>query len=129
MENISILIVEDDMISREYLYEILHGKNINILMATTGKEAIEVCRNNLQIDIVLMDIKMPELDGLEATKEIKAFRPDLPIIAQTAYALNGERVTILKSGCDDYLSKPIYREDLLAIIQKHVYAHKGLGSI
>ncbi len=121
MKKIKILIAEDDRISYEYLKEILRDEKAEIFLAKTGFEAVEICKNNADINIVFMDIKMPVMDGHEATKEIKKFRPDLPIIAQTAYALDDERETILHEGFDAYLAKPIQRKEVQTILKKYLY--------
>lgn len=118
MKNIKILIADDDRISYEYLKEVLRIRNAEILLAKNGREAVDICRKDPNIDIVLMDIKMPEMDGKQATRDIKALRPDLPVIAQTAYALNNERETILLEGFDAYLAKPIQRNEIIAVIEK-----------
>ncbi|MFP4448101.1 MAG: ATP-binding protein [Bacteroidales bacterium] len=103
----NILIVEDDKLNYEYLKEILSDTNANILQAKDGQSAIELCQENKNIDLILMDIQLPGIDGNTAIKEIKKINSDLPIIAQTAYALEEERKKILETGCNDYISKPI----------------------
>jgi CheY-like chemotaxis protein len=95
----------------------MFGKEI--LKARTGLEAVEACRNNLDIDLVLMDIHMPEMSGYEATKENRQFNKEVVIIAQTAYGLTGDREKAIEAGCNDYITKPIKKDELLAIIQKH----------
>ena len=118
MDKKLILIAEDDKVSTQYLSEILLNEDFDLLFASSGKDAVEQCRNNPAINMVLMDIKMPGMNGEEATRKIKAMRPDLPVIAQTAYAFNEERVAILRSGFDDYIAKPVIKEDLIARIKK-----------
>lgn len=103
----TVLIAEDIDDNFLFLKAFLRKTKINVLWAKDGKEAISMCHENKQIDIVLMDIRMPYLDGYEATKQIKSFRPNLPIIAQTAYALNSDSQKIYGAGCDDYITKPI----------------------
>jgi PAS domain S-box-containing protein len=114
-----ILIAEDDDISYEYLKKILDNHSYQLLYAKNGADAVWIVKNNPDIDLVLMDIKMPVMDGMEATKQIKKIRPELPIIAQTAYSFNEERALIMQAGCSDYLSKPIDREKLLKIIERY----------
>ncbi len=109
----TILIVEDSQISYELLLKFLKKTEVNFIHAPDGEKAVSTCKNNKYIDLVLMDIQLPILDGLEATKQIKEFRPDLPIIAQTANAMDDDKPIILDAGCDDYISKPIDRIDLL----------------
>ncbi len=108
-----ILIAEDEKTNYLFLEALLKRTNAVLIWAETGKTALEAVQNDAEIDLVLMDIKMPEMNGYEATNEIKKIRPELPIIAQTAYALAGEKEKILSAGCDDYLSKPIMGKVLL----------------
>ena len=112
-EKQTILIVEDDISSYEYLEAILSKPGINLIWAKNGEDSITLCKENTTIDLVLMDINMPVMDGFEATKAIKQFRPELPIIAQTARAIAGDHEKILDAGCDDYISKPIKKEKLM----------------
>ena len=118
LENKTILIVEDDDTSFYFFKEILAETNVKLLWVKEGTEAIELCRNNPDIDLILMDIQLPQMNGYDATKEIKKHRKDLPVIAETAYALAGEKERALTAGCDDYLSKPIDKEILLKKIKK-----------
>lgn len=114
----TILIVEDDEINFVYLSEIFSNTSAKIIRAYTGREAIEICNENDEISFVLMDIKLPEIDGYEATKEIKKIRPQLPIIAQTAYALPHDERKAYSVGCDGYIAKPVYKKNLIAILSK-----------
>ncbi len=109
----TILIVEDAHISYELLTKFLKDSQVNFIHAENGEEAIELCKNKHSIDLVLMDIQLPMMDGLETTKQIKQLNPDLPVIAQTANAMNDDRTNIIDAGCDDYIAKPINRYDLL----------------
>lgn len=116
----TILIVEDEF-SNYFFLEIMFNKmNIIPIVAKNGQEAIDACKNNKDIDLVLMDLKMPVLNGFEATRQIKAMRPDLPIIAQTAYALSSDKHKAMEAGCDDYLTKPVKKEDLLATLARYL---------
>jgi len=112
-----VLIVEDDEMSFVYLKEVLKSTQIDILRAKNGNQAIELFEANPDIDLVLMDIKLPEMDGYEATRRIKQIRPMIPVIAQTAYAMADDQQKILQVGCDDYISKPINRRKLLQTIE------------
>ncbi len=116
-----LLIAEDEEVNYLFLDIILKNilKNQTILHAKNGKEAIEMCNNNSDINLVMMDLKMPIVDGYEATKEIKKVRPNLTIIAQTAYSTPDDRKKALDVGCDDFLSKPIKKEDLLTVLKKY----------
>ena len=117
----TILIAEDEEVNYMYIETILKDVmklDVNILHAKNGREAIETCKNNSTIDIILMDIKMPFLNGLIATKQIRKFRPNLPIIAQTAYSTIEDKEEALAVGCNDFISKPIEKETLTNIIDK-----------
>ncbi|MFP4555734.1 MAG: PAS domain S-box protein [Bacteroidales bacterium] len=111
-----ILIADDNEINYLYLKELLKGVDADLLWVTNGQEAVSYVRNNPNIDLILMDIKMPVMDGYEATREVKKIRHDLPIIAQTAYAMTSDREKAAESGCDDYISKPINKENFISII-------------
>lgn len=117
-----ILIVEDGEINFLYLKTILHNMKefkFVIYRAENGKEAVEICKKNKGIDLVLMDIRMPIMDGYTATKKIKKIRPGLPIVAQTAYSTEEDIQKALDAGCDDFVSKPIDRKILKPIINKY----------
>jgi PAS domain S-box-containing protein len=111
-KKMTILVVDDDEISILYLQEILNLKNLKLITTSNGKEALETLRSNPDVDLVFMDIKMPVMDGLEATRQIKLIRPDIPVIAITAYALNRDEQRAKAAGCDDYISKPIDKNKL-----------------
>ncbi len=102
----TILIVEDEHINFRYLQEILKKTQANILRAENGFEAIQTARDN-EVDLILMDIKLPVMDGYEATRQIREFNKDVPIIAQTAYVMSGEEEKTKEAGCNDYLTKPL----------------------
>ncbi len=108
-----ILIVEDDVSSRLYLNKILEKTGASLINATDGKEAIEAVMANPGIDIVLMDIQLPVIDGYGAARKIRELRKDIIIIAQTAYSLLGDREKIIASGFDDYIVKPIFPHQLI----------------
>lgn len=112
--NLPLILVAEDEISNFKLIEaILKRNNYEVTRAENGEEAVEMCRNNSDIRLVLMDIRMPVMDGLIAAKKIKSFNPNLPIIAQTAYAMDGDENKAKEEGCNDYISKPIKKELLL----------------
>ena len=115
----TILIAEDEDVNYSLLETILNPTRAELLRARTGLEAIRLCETREQIDAVLMDIKMPDLNGLEATKRIKALRNNIPIIAQTAYAMSTDEENCLHSGCDDYISKPLRIDELLRKIDHY----------
>jgi CheY-like chemotaxis protein len=110
------LIVEDELSNSLYINAILKKTNINTTLVDNGRDAVEMVKNN-RFDVVLMDLKMPIMDGFEATKKIREFNPDIVIIAQTAYAFQREECMSL--GFSDYVTKPYYREQILAILEKH----------
>ncbi len=113
-----ILIVEDDVSSRLYLNKILEKTGASLINACDGKEAIEAVKANPEIEIILMDIQLPVIDGYGAARKIREFRNDIIIIAQTAYSLLGDREKIIASGFDDYIVKPIFPHQLIEKLTK-----------
>ena len=113
LKNHVILVAEDDESNSLFIETVLRKTKIPVLVANNGKTAVDLCQEHPEISIVLMDIKMPVMDGLQATREIKSFRKDLPIIALTAYAMSTDEQRVHEAGCDDYLTKPLNREDLM----------------
>jgi signal transduction histidine kinase len=121
VKNLKILIAEDDEVS-EMLIDITVKSFVKeMLKVRTGIEAVEACREHPDIDLILMDIQMPKMGGYEATRQIRQFNKEVVIIAQTAYGLTGDREKSIESGCDDYISKPINKDELRALIQKHFW--------
>ena len=108
-----ILIVEDDLSSRLYLNKILEKAGVIILNAGDGLEAVNMTISNPDLDIILMDIQLPVLDGYSALIKIREVRKDMVIIAQTAYGLYGDKEKILNSGFNDYIIKPILAQNLI----------------
>ncbi len=119
IKNLKILIVEDDEISYLLLTRTLDKISKEIISAKTGVEAIVACRNNPDIDLILMDIKMPDMDGYEATLQIRQFNTDVIIIAQTAYGFPSDREEAIKAGCNDFITKPINMTLLYELIKKY----------
>ncbi|MEI7663824.1 MAG: response regulator, partial [Bacteroidota bacterium] len=113
LKNHVILVAEDDESNSLFIETILRKTGIPVLVANNGKTAVDLCRQHPEISIVLMDIKMPVMDGLQATREIKSFRKELPVIALTAYAMSSDEDRVYEAGCDDYLTKPLNREGLM----------------
>jgi len=111
-----ILIVEDDPTSSLLYSHFLELKGFEVLTVTDGKEAIDEVIAHPEIQIILMDIRLPELDGISTMKEIKKMRNDIPIIAQTAYAMVEDKTRLMKSGFDSYLSKPVKPDALYEMI-------------
>ena len=117
--NKTILIVEDDPSNSSYFIELLEGTNISYLIGITGKNALSILKDSSNnFDIVLMDIKLPDISGYDLTKEFKNLHPNIPIIAQTAYASRLDRTKALNAGCDDFIAKPIKRNELLLKIDR-----------
>ncbi|MBK6345444.1 MAG: response regulator [Bacteroidales bacterium] len=114
----TFLIAEDEITNMTYLKKLLIPSGASFLSATTGKQAIEIIERNPRIHLVFMDIKMPEIDGLEATRIIKKMKPHIPVIATTAYAMTGDREMCISAGCDEYIAKPIRKAELFRIIRK-----------
>ncbi|RLD80253.1 MAG: hypothetical protein DRJ10_07665 [Bacteroidetes bacterium] len=119
-KNQKILIVEDEDLNFLFLEKLLNTTGLEIIRASTGIEAIEKVRKHKAIDLILMDIKLPEMDGLTATREIKKIDSKIPVIAQTAYAMKGDKEEILQAGCIDYIAKPIKVDNLLAILKHYL---------
>jgi CheY-like chemotaxis protein len=119
-KKIKILIVDDDYNSDLLLSTLLEDINTDILHAKTGVEAVAFCRANTDIDLILMDVKMPEMNGYEATRQIRQFNKEVIIIAQSAYAFTKEIEKALQEGqCNAYLTKPIIKEELMDLM--HLY--------
>lgn len=111
-----VLIAEDDDINYLYFEAIMQDAGIKLVRAVNGAEAVTLCAENSAIRMVLMDLKMPVLNGVEATKQIKAFRPDLPIIVQTAHKLSNEAEILQEAGFDGIITKPIDRKILFKVM-------------
>lgn len=120
IRNLKILIAEDEDSVFTFLRIILRNISKEILHAKTGIEAVRLCQENQDLDLILMDVRMPEMGGYEATRKIREFNKNVTIIAQTAFALTGESEKAISAGCDDYISKPIDKNDLFMMIGKHL---------
>jgi signal transduction histidine kinase/ActR/RegA family two-component response regulator len=120
LEDLTVLVAEDDEINFFYIKEIFRGTGAQILHAVNGREAVELVQKHNNIDIVLIDIKMPVMNGYEAIKMIREIRPELPIIAQTAFALSNEMLKAFNAGSNDYISKPFKKDQLLSMVVKHL---------
>jgi CheY-like chemotaxis protein len=118
-DHLHILIAEDEEVNFMFLEELLSNTGITITRAEDGQKAVNYCIEKEDINLVLMDIRMPVMDGITATQKIKSFRKDLPIVAVTAYALSGDKEKFINAGCDDYLPKPVKREELFLMISKY----------
>ena len=117
--DLKIIIAEDDEPSFLYLDILMHPFCKTIIRARNGAECIELCKKHQDVDLILMDVKMPLVGGYEATKSIRTFNQDVVIVAQTAYAFSDDQNKILESGCNDYITKPIQEDDLGKLIDKY----------
>ena len=115
-----ILIAEDELSNFLLLEAILKKEKCQLVHASNGKEAVEIFTRDPSFDIVIMDIKMPVMNGLEATLKIKAIRKEVPVLAYSAYVLNGEKQKAIEAGCIDFISKPVGKEQILKTIGKHI---------
>ncbi len=123
IKGLKVLIVEDDDVNYIYLSEIMGSIKAKVLHTRNGADTLKLFKRNNQIDIVLMDIKLPDMSGYDVTGELKKIKPSVHVIAQTAYAMTGDREKALESGCDEYLAKPIRQEELLNLIMKYRKSH------
>ncbi|HDR50711.1 MAG TPA: hybrid sensor histidine kinase/response regulator [Mariniphaga anaerophila] len=119
LKNLKVMVVEDDQVGQMYLSAILEGACKKVLYASCGEEAIDLYSQHSDTDLVLMDLKMPGLDGYATTRKLKEINPGLIIIAQTAHALTGDREKALSAGCDDYITKPFRKHELLEVVRKY----------
>ena len=115
-----ILIVEDDMVSFMLIKEFLRPLNIEIHHVTNGRDAVNFVKMNPDVCLILMDLKLPYMDGYEATKAIRQIDSKIPIIAQTAYAMLGDKEKVIAAGCVDYIDKPLESKRLLELVNKYI---------
>lgn len=115
-----VLVAEDEDINFRYINEVFRSHNITVERAMNGVEAVEMMRANGAYDIVFMDVRMPRMDGLQATRKIREFDQKTPIIAQTAFVMSDSKLNAFESGCNDYVSKPIKQSELFGMIDKYV---------
>ncbi len=115
--DLKILIVEDDPVSEIIISRAVKTVSKEVINVHSGFDAVETCRKFPDIDLILIDIQLPLLDGYEATRQIRRFNKNVIIIAQTAYALTGDKERAIDAGCNDYISKPINKDLLLSIIR------------
>ena len=116
----TILLVEDDQPSCMFLQCMIESTNAKFLLAKTGGEALSFIANNANIDLILLDIKLPDFNGLFVVEHIRKEGLDVPVIAQTAYALSIDREKALESGCNEYFTKPLHREALFELMNKYL---------
>jgi two-component system, cell cycle response regulator DivK len=115
-----ILVADDTPINYKLLETALRQTGVRLIWVQTGHDAVDAVKKYPEIDLVLMDIRMPEMDGYEATRIIREFNPDINIIAQTSYAMQGNREESLQAGCNDYICKPIILDDLKQLLSKYL---------
>jgi CheY-like chemotaxis protein len=118
-DNHILLIAEDDITNYIYLKEVVEDYFKEIIHAVNGLEAFNICSENSKISLILMDMKMPVMDGFEAAAKIKKILPEVPIIAQTAFAFSEDKLKALEAGCDEYVSKPVVSQTLIDLIEKY----------
>ena len=124
LSNVLILVAEDDMANYYLIKELLSATSVKILHAWDGEETIKMFRANPTVDLILMDIRMPKMDGYEATVEIRKFDKNVIIIAQTGYVLEENKLKAKTLGFNDYLCKPLNEAELISIIVKHIDNNK-----
>lgn len=115
-----ILIVEDEYSNYYLLKKIVESEGASTMWVNNGQDAVNYCSKNEDIDLVLMDLKLPLMNGLDATRRIKELHPSKPVIAVTAYAMKSDRNKALEAGCDEYISKPLKKAQLLRLISRFV---------
>jgi PAS domain S-box-containing protein len=126
--NKTIIVAEDNEMNYFLIRSMLSGLGLNIVHAWNGSEVVDMCKKNFEIDLVLMDIKMPVMDGFEATRHIKKILPDVPVIVQTAYTLAGDLEKIVEVGFDAYIEKPINKDKLISLVKMYLEVEPKLRS-
>jgi two-component system, cell cycle response regulator DivK len=116
----TVLVVEDDEINYFYLKTVLNPTGCNVLRAVMGNDVEGILQEHKTVNMILMDIRLPDINGYEVTKKLRSLGYTLPIIAQTAYAMVGDRDLAIKSGCDDYISKPLSPAQLISLMEKYL---------
>lgn len=112
-----VLVVEDNQISFKLIHAVLKQVKTNVVHAVNGKKAIEACESGTHFDLVLMDMQMPEVDGLEATRQIKRIRPHLPVVATTANTYDENVMACKDAGCDGFLTKPLQFRKMFELME------------
>lgn len=119
-EGKTILVVEDEEVARFFYKTVLQNTGVKVLFAENGAEGVRLVDDNHKIDCILMDLRLPIMDGYEATRNIKKQNPEIPLIVQTAYVLSNERQKAYESGCDDFISKPVRIDALYKVLTKYL---------
>ena len=118
--NKRIFVVDDDLPSFQLIEELLSRHKVFLKHFTNGRELMKYIKKEELPDMIIMDIQLPGVDGLELTKQVKALEPSIPVIAYTSYAMAGDRERCLQSGCDEYVSKPIDLDVFMEIVYRHI---------
>lgn len=118
-EDKTVLVVEDVLSNFQLIEAYLAYTKVNIIHAVNGLQALEIVKNNPSINMVLMDIRLPLLDGLAASSQIRKTHPHLPIIAETAFAMPTDRDLCIEAGCNDFISKPFWKHQLLDVMAQY----------
>jgi CheY-like chemotaxis protein len=118
-KKLKILITEDDADIATIIEKTIQDLSFEILFAGTGEQAVDICERQPDIDLIIMDINLPGIDGISATQKIRTFNNNVVIIAQTAYTQKGDREKVLTAGCNDYISKPFRISDLHKLVEKY----------
>lgn len=116
----NIVVVDDEELNWFFIHEILEDTNASLKWIKYGQDIIDYVKSGEPVDLILMDIEMPLMDGLEATSIIKNLKPDIKIVAQTAHARPEHRISCINAGCDDYIAKPMKVEELMNIVVKNI---------
>ena len=116
----TILVVEDEPSNYIYIRDLLSEYNYKIIHAKNGKDAVDIINNKIEVDLILMDLKMPVMNGIQATKEIRKTNKTVPVIAQTAYVMLEDKNKAFNAGCNDFLAKPITFKAFSKIVEKHL---------
>ncbi len=116
----SVLIAEDEDSNYKYLEIVLRHTGIRIFRARNGHEVLSLYQEHPGMDLILMDIKMPELDGLETTRQIRQVDQQIPIVALTAYAMSDDRDISLQAGCNDYIAKPVRKSRIISVLKQYL---------
>ncbi len=125
-EGKTILIVEDNETSNIYFEAALRKTKANLIWAKNGLDAVEIVKKTEHLDLILMDINMPKMDGIEATRIIKETRPEIIIVVQTAFILSGEERMCQEAGCDEFITKPIRLKYLLDTVNRYLASPKEM---
>ncbi len=123
-----ILVAEDDSSNYLFIESFLKQVNARVLWARDGIQAVDLFRNNNNIELVLMDIRMPNMNGIDAAREIRRMDDKVPVVALTAYAFTNDREKSLEAGCNEYLSKPVKLDTLIETLNKYLRITPVKGS-